>query len=78
MGPSTQEGVGIWKDNAYSIEQRFQSLVTSLGSRGEENPIDRLSALDALFETLPEDNHPALAHKGKKLTVDVNFIAHFI
>jgi hypothetical protein len=36
---------GIWKDNAYSIEHRFQSLVNNLERRGEENAIDRLTAL---------------------------------
>lgn len=33
-----------WKDNAYSIESRFQSLVTSLANKGDDN-VDRLAAL---------------------------------
>lgn len=33
-----------WKDNAYSIESRFQSLVATLANKGDEN-VDRLTAL---------------------------------
>jgi hypothetical protein len=40
------ENGDIWHDNAYSIEHRFQSLVSNLANRGEEpNSIDRLTAL---------------------------------
>lgn len=47
---------GIWKDNAYSIEHRFQSLVNNLERRGEgDNELDRLTALETLFDTLPQE-----------------------